>query len=73
MGNFMRDMYGKFHKRHLCEIFIREMYGKFIREMYEKSHKRDVWGISLNRKTRILTKIIEFSILTLFVCLFVCL
>ena len=47
--------------------------GNFIREMYEKSHKRDVWGISLNRKTRILTKIIEFSILTLFVCLFVCL
>ena len=43
--------------------------GNFIRQMYEKSHKRDVWGISLNRKTRILTKIIEFSILTLFVCL----
>ena len=47
--------------------------GNFIRQMYEKSHKRDVWGISLNRKTRILTKVIEFSILTLFVCLFVCL
>ena len=38
MGNFIRDMYGKFHKRHLCEIFIREMYGKF--------HKRDIWEIS---------------------------
>ena len=46
MGNFIREMYGKCHKRddsmHKRDVSMEN----FIREMYGKFHKRDEWEIS---------------------------